>query len=49
MEAGKKRLQGDTLREANSTEVEELKKENHDLKLTVAEQTLEIRGLKKSL
>jgi transposase len=49
MEAGKKRLMGDTLREANTSEVTELRQENQDLKLTQAEQTLEIRRLKKSL
>lgn len=49
MEAGKRRLMGDTLREANTTEVSELRQENQDLKLTLAEQTLEIRRLKKSL
>jgi transposase len=49
MEAGKKRLMGDTLREANTSEVTELRQENQDLKLTLAEQTLEIRRLKKSL
>ena len=49
LEAGKKRLEGDTLREANTTEVENLRRENVDLKMTVAEQSLEIRKLKKSL
>lgn len=37
MEAGKKRLSGDTLREANTTEVNELKHENSSLKELVAE------------
>ena len=49
LEAGKKRLMGDTMREANTTEVGELKKENQQLKEVVAEQTLSIRVLKKSL
>jgi transposase len=37
MEAGKRRLQGDTLREANTSEVQELKKENSALKEVTAE------------
>lgn len=37
LEAGKKRLQGDTLREANSTEVNGLRHENSQLKELVAE------------
>ena len=49
LEAGKRRLSGDTLREANTTEVTELRIENHELKEVVAEQTLNIRMLKKSL
>ena len=49
MEAGKKRLQGDTEREANSTEVVGLKKENDQLKALVAELSLKNRVLKKSL
>jgi transposase len=49
LEAGKKRLQGDTTREANSTEVQDLRAENKELKEVVAEQTLSIRKLKKSL
>ena len=49
MEAGKKRLSGDTLREANTTEVDELKQENTDLKQLVAELSLDNRGLKKNL
>jgi len=32
MEAGKRRLAGDTMREANTSEVQELKGENHSLK-----------------
>ena len=48
MEAGKRRLAGDTKREATSNEVQFLKGENTDLKLLVAEQSLHIRMLKKS-
>ena len=49
LEAGKKRLSGDTQREANSSEVKELRQENQDLKEVVAELTLDNRVLKKSL
>mgnify|MGYP001587610227 CR=1 FL=1 len=49
MEAGKKRLNGDTMREANTTEVTDLKVENKDLKEFVAELSLENRRLKKNL
>ena len=49
LEAGKKRLQGDTVREANSSEVSDLKKENEHLKQLVAEMALKNRVLKKSL
>ncbi len=37
LEAGKKRLSGDTRREATSDEVTELKKENQRLKVMVAD------------
>ncbi len=47
MEAGKKRLAGDTARAANSDEVKELRREAKDLKEVVAEQTLELLLLKK--
>ncbi|MCP5092983.1 MAG: IS3 family transposase [Gammaproteobacteria bacterium] len=47
MEAGKKRLAGDIVRQANSSEVTELRREARDLKEVVAEQTLELRLLKK--
>jgi len=47
MEAGKKRLTGDALREANSTEVKELKDENQNLKELVAELSLQNRRLLK--
>ncbi len=49
IEAGKRRLNGDTVREANTTEVSGLRKENADLKEIVAELTLDNRVLKKSL
>ena len=48
-EAGKKRLQGDTVREANSLEVNGLRQENDQLKQLVAELSLKNRVLKKSL
>jgi len=47
--AGKKRLAGDTAREANTGEVKELRREARDLKEVVAEQALELRLLKKSM
>jgi transposase len=49
LEAGKKRLMGDTTREASSHEVVDLKKENEHLKQLVAEIALKNRVLKKSL
>jgi len=49
MEAGKKRLAGDTAREASTDEVKGLRKEARDLKEVVAEQALELRLLKKSM
>jgi transposase len=49
LEAGKRRLGGDTSREANSTEVGYLKKENDSLKKALAELYLENNVLKKSL
>ncbi len=49
LEAGKKRLTGDTQREATSNEVINLRKENDELKQVVVEQTLRERVLKKSL
>jgi transposase len=49
LEAGKKRLQGDTVREATSSEVDDLKKENDQLKQLVAELSLNNRLLKKSM
>ena len=49
MEAGKARLKGNTLREANRAEVEELKRENARLKELVAEVSVENLVLKKAL
>ena len=49
LEAGKKRLQGDTVREANSVEVNGLRQENEQLKQLVAELSLKHRVLKKNL
>jgi transposase len=49
LEAGKKRLAGDTARAATSDEVKVLRRETRDLKEVVAEQALELRLLKKSM
>ena len=49
MEAGKRRLAGDTSRAANTDEVRDLRREARDLKEVVAEQMLEMRLLKKSM
>ncbi len=49
LEAGKKRLLGDTTREATSTEVAGVRKEVAELKQVVAELVLEHRRLKKSV
>jgi len=49
LEAGKKRLAGDTARAATSGEVKALRKQAGDLKEVVAEQALELRILKKSM
>jgi transposase len=49
LEAGKKRLMGDTKRDATSEEVRELKRENAELKRVVAEQVLKLELFKKSL
>ena len=49
LEAGKKRLAGDTAREATSEEVKELKAEARQLKETLAEVLIENRLLKKSV
>ena len=47
MEAGKARLNGDTKREADSDEVNAMRKENAELKEALAEETLRVRFLKK--
>lgn len=49
MEAGKKRLHGDTERQATSDEVTELRKENQRLKEMVADLMLRYDIVKKSL
>ena len=49
LEAGKKRLAGDTAREATSDEVKTLRTEARQLKEALAEVTLENRLLKKSV
>lgn len=49
MEAGKKRLNGDTERQATSDEVAELRKENQRLKEMVADLMLKYDIVKKSL
>jgi transposase len=49
LEAGKKRLAGDTERAATTDEVKDLRREARDLKEVVAEQALELRLLKKSM
>ena len=49
LEAGKKRLAGDTARAATSDEVKELRREAGALKEVVADLTLENRLLKKSM
>jgi transposase len=48
LEAGKKRLAGDTARAATTDEVKRLRRETRDLKEVVAEQALELRLLKKA-
>jgi transposase len=48
LEAGKKRLRGDTERDANTGEVDSLRKENTALKEVVVELTLRERALKKA-
>ena len=49
MEAGKRRLAGDTARSATTDEVKDLRNEARDLKECVADLTLENRLLKKSM
>jgi transposase len=49
LEAGKRRLAGDTERSASTPEVKELRREVRDMKVLVADLALENRLLKKSL
>ena len=49
LEAGKKRLAGDTAREATSEDVKALRAEARNLKEALTEQMLENRLLKKSM
>jgi len=49
LEAGKKRLSGDTVREATTDEVKELRAETSALKETLGEVVMENRLLKKSV
>jgi hypothetical protein len=49
LEAGKRRLAGDTARAATTSEVTDLRREARALKGVVAEQALELRLLKKSM
>ncbi len=49
LEAGKRRLAGDTARAATTDEVKGLRRESTALKEVVAEQALELRLLKKSM
>ena len=49
LDAGKKRLQGDTIREATSTEVKGIKEDNSHLKQLVADLLMKNDVLKKSL
>ena len=49
LEAGKKRLAGDTARAATTDEVKDLRREANALKEVVAELTVENRVLKKSM
>ena len=49
LESGKRQLSGDTIREASSDEVKELRDENDELKMLVAELSLRTRVLKKTL
>ena len=48
LEAGKRRLQGNTKRQATSTEVTDLRRENSELKEMLAELALRVRRLKKN-
>lgn len=49
LEAGKQRLAGNTTRQADSSEVRDMRQENEQMKLLIAELSLRNRRLKKSL
>ena len=49
LEAGKQRLAGNTTRQADSAEVKDMRQENEQMKLLIAELSLNNRRLKKSL
>ena len=49
MEAGKQRLAGDIVHQANTSDVTALRREARDLKEVVAEPTLELRLLQKNM
>ena len=49
LEAGKRRLAGDTAHAATSSEVTDLRREARQLKEVVAEQALELRQLERSM
>lgn len=49
LEAGKQRLAGNTTRQADSEEVKDMRQENEQMKLLIAELSLRNRLLKKSL
>ena len=48
MEAGKERLTRDTVRDATQQEIEQLKRENGELKHLVADLSLQVHRLKKT-
>jgi len=48
MEAGKERLTRDTVRDATRQEIEQIKRENADLKHLVADLSLDVYRLKKT-
>ena len=48
MEAGKERLSRDTVRDATRQEIQELRRENGELKQLVGELSLEVSRLKKT-
>ncbi len=48
MEAGKQRLSRDTTRDATRQEIDDLKRESADLKVLVAELSLDLHRLKKT-